>query len=63
MSSLASAALVSSGLSFQTNAVLIQHLYAVMLTKEDAGEGAMAKTHLFLDISSVLGVSVDGGYL
>ncbi len=43
--------------------MLIQHLRALVLTKEDAGEVAVAKTHLFLNISSVLGVSVDGGYL
>ncbi len=41
----------------------IQHLHALVLTKEDAGELEIAKTHLFLNISSVLGVSVDGGYL
>ena len=46
-----------------TNAVRIQHLHAAMLTNEDAGEVAMATTHLFLNISSVLGISVDGGYL
>ncbi len=43
--------------------MLLWHLHALVLTQEDAGEVAMAKTHLFLNISSVLGVSVDGGYL
>jgi hypothetical protein len=46
-----------------TNAVRIQHLHAAMLTNEDAGEVAMATTHLFLNISSVLGVCINGGYL
>ena len=59
----ASALLVPSGLSFLTNAMLLQHLHALVLTQEGAGEVAIAKTHLFLNISSVLGVSVDGGYL
>jgi len=43
-----------------TNAVRIQHLHAAMLTNEDAGEVAMAITHLFLNISSVLGVCING---
>ena len=63
MSSLASALLVPNGLAFQTDAMLFQHLHALVLTTEDAGEVAMAKTHLFFNISSMLGVCIDGGYL